>query len=307
MEEYMNNVGEYLVRIAEKTREILEDGCFVDVRAVYSCGVTQPGILVVPPKGQACMWTVVGINDMAEHGWDITDTDGCAEELVKMFAENKRLLEAHGFMEERVVWEKVEKLIYPYLSHQGEKGELFLETVYKWVLDFAVAYMIRFRPDEESPWVFVKITESMFNLWNISRGKLHDMAMKNLRREGFAVAEYEKLMDRTCVINPEDAAPKGELETGKMYVLTNVPMYYGAAAILDMRLLGMLSGGGKLYILPANVHSVMVVKDDERIQERYCNEVVHVWSITDDEGDVRFTDHAYCYDGRKNKLRKCFG
>ncbi len=306
MEQNRDRAEEYLVRIAEKVREMLGVDCFVKAMEVSSCGIIQPGIFIMPPKGLPSVSTVVGIIDMNNYGWDLTDPDGCAEKLVRMYAENKELLESHGFTEECVVWEKVKKLIYPFLTYQEECGEPFF-MVHKCVLDFAVAYMVRFKPDQKTPWVIVKITESMFGLWSISREELHDTAMENLRREGFAAADYTELMNGTCEISPEDAAPEGELETGKMYVLTNVPMYYGAAAILDMKLLEMLSGGRNLYILPMNVHSVVVIKDDGMIRERYCNDVVQMFDNSCDEDAVRFTNHAYCYDGVKKELRRCRG
>ncbi len=306
MERDMSNVGEDLMEIAERTKEILGEECYVDVRAVYSCGIAQPGIVIMPLKGQPCMSTVVGINDMAGYGWDITEPDECARELVKMFEENMELLESCGFTKECVVWEKVKGLLYPVLMPLKGNGEILSELVYRKELDFAVAYMVRVKPDEERPWMLVKITKSMFDLWSISKKELHGIAMENLRKEGLAVVEHKRLADSGYVISPEDAAPKGELETGKIYVLSNSTMYYGAAAILDMELLKMLSGGGELYILPIDIHSVLVIKDD-KVQEPYCNEAVSMWSGPDSGDTAKFTDHAYCYDGEKNELHGCYG
>ena len=169
-----------------------------------------------------------------------------------------------------------------------------------------MAYMVRVKPDEETPWMLVRITESMFNLWEISGEQLHNTAMENLRREGYFAADYNRFMENPNAVSPEDAEPKGSLEMRKLYILTNRTMYYGEAVILDMELLKMLSGGGNLYILPMETHGVMVLKDDGKIRERHYNEIVRIMGCAGNEGEARFADHAYCYDGGKNELRECF-
>ncbi len=297
----------YLNRIAEKIEDILKEECYVDVRQVFSCGITQPGIFMMPLKGLPNMAAVVGIIDMEDYGWDITDPDECAERLVQMYAENMELLEAYGFTRERVIWEKVKDFIYPVLMPFKKNAEILSGLVYRKELDFAVAYMVRVKPNEETPWMLVRITESMFNLWEISGEQLHNTAMENLRREGYFVADYNRMMENPNVVSPEEAAPKGSLEMRKLYILTNRTMYYGEAVILDLELLKMLSGGGNLYILPVEMHGVMVLKDDGKIRECHYNEIVRIMGCSGNEGEARFANHAYCYDGEKNELRECYG
>lgn len=296
----------YLNRIAEKIEDILKEECYVDVREVFSCGITQRGIFMMPLKGLPNMASVVGIIDMENYGWDITNTDECAEGLVQMYSENMELLEAYGFTRERVIWEKVKDFIYPVLMPLKKNAEILLGLVYRKELDFAVTYMVRVKPDEETPWMLVSITESMFNLWEISEEELHNTAMENMRREGYCVADYIRMMENPNAVSPEDAEPKGSLEMRRLYILTNRTMYYGEAVILDLELLKMLSGGGNLYILPMETNSVMVLRDDGKIRERHYNEIVRIMGCSDNEDGARFADHAYCYDGEKNELRECY-
>ena len=68
MEGYMSNVGEDLMEIAERTKEILGEDCFVDVRAVYSCGIAQPGIFIMPLKDSRACQRLWGLTT-----WGITD------------------------------------------------------------------------------------------------------------------------------------------------------------------------------------------------------------------------------------------
>ena len=208
------------------------------------------------------MSTVVGIKDMERFGWDIKDTESCAEGIVRLYAENKEMLETHGFTKELVRWEEVKGLVYPLLLSVKGNEEILPALVHERVLDFAVIYMIRIEPSKDGQWVIVKVTESIFRLWNIEKGTLHQTAMENLRGDGLIVMGYIDLFRGMITGNLDKAVLVDELKKGKRYVLTNRHVYYGASAILDQELLGRMAKGGKLYIMPIDVHSVIIVKDE---------------------------------------------
>lgn len=295
----------YLAAIGEMLQEIMGETCLVTVETVSSNGIWQMGIRVMPIEGLPGMSMVVGIKDMADYGWDIEDAESCAEGIVQMYAENKELLKSHGFTKELVKWEMVKSFIYPLLLSVKDNEESFRKLVHERVLDFVVAYTIRMATDGKEPWVTVRVTESIFGLWDIEKDALYRTAMNNLRNDGFVALDQDAMIHSMYMENMDDVAPADELKTGEKYILTNRYMHYGAAAILDKALLKKLSGGGKLYILPIDVHSVIVIKDDGRIQEKYCNGAVRMMKTPGNGESIRFSDHAYCYEGEKNELRVC--
>lgn len=138
MEQNRDRAEEYLVRIAEKVREMLGVDCFVKVMEVSSCGIIQPGIFIMPPKGLPSVSTVVGIIDMNNYGWDLTDPDGCAKKLVRMYAENKELLESHGFTEN----ESKDSIYVESLFNLINGISLFI-TVKKYSLYFLIYFFSR--------------------------------------------------------------------------------------------------------------------------------------------------------------------
>lgn len=223
--------------------------------------------------------------------------------------------EKHGITEELLRleehlsdWEAVKGHIYPILLSTKENEEMLKELVSVPMLDLSVAYVIRLGAAEGQKGC-IKIKRQMLEQYGIEAAQLHGQAMENLEKDGYEFQDIEAMVRK--MLDVELDAEEIGRENGRnvtwdrMYVLTNAAKTYGAAGILNKKLIREFAGEQDFFILPSSIHeTIFVCARDLSEKEAYDNMVVEV-NETQVDAEERLSDHCYFYDGQTEEIRMC--
>ena len=101
----------------------------------------------------------------------------------------------------------------------------------------------------------------------------------------------------------EEYPPVTRMDKGRYYILTNLSRLYGAAGILNTKLLCEVLGDTDCYILPSSVHETIFIPINAGIdQEELDRKVAQVNRDVLDIEDV-LTNHSYYYDSSTHEIR----
>lgn len=96
-----------------------------------------------------------------------------------------------------------------------------------------------------------------------------------------------------------------ELQSGRLYAVTNRRKINGAAVLLYPELLKEIGEryGGGYYVIPSSVHEVLLLKDtgEERVEE--LNAMVRTVNETHVAPEERLSDHVYYYSVSEEELQ----
>ncbi|MBD5503558.1 MAG: hypothetical protein HDR09_07395 [Lachnospiraceae bacterium] len=228
---------------------------------------------------------------------------GCVRTIHKISEtgrEEKEVLELAG----RVMdWEHVKRNIYPILLSTKENQEMLREIVSNSMLDLSVGYIIRAEMDSRC--VSIKINYRMLESYGVSVGQLHRQALENLASDGYRFHNMRSfIIDLGCDVSDEPELEKIE-PSEELYILTNDVKFYGAAGILDRKLIREFADGRNFYILPSSIHETILVPADDRVDVESYNYIVKIVNKKFLDIEERLADHAYFYDAVADEIREC--
>lgn len=232
----------------------------------------------------------------------------CVEEICRE-REKHETTEAFLRLADRLSdWETVKGYIYPILLSTKENEEMLEELVSVPMLDLSVAYVIRLGAGEGQKGC-IKVKKRMLEQYGIEAAQLHGQAMENLEKDGYEFQDIEDMVRK--MLNVESDAEESSGENGRtimedrMYVLTNAAKTYGAAGILNKKLVQGFAGKQDFFILPSSIHEmIFVCARDLSEKEAFDNMVVEV-NETQVDAEERLSDHCYFYDGQTGEIRMC--
>ncbi len=238
-----------------------------------------------------------------------SDGSKTMDECIGMIASMRKEFKADGSLEglatELLNWNSVKDCIYPALISVSDNKKLLKNLVYTPFLDLATIYIVR-KEYGNAGNTSVKITNAMFNAYGIEKSGLHRKAMENLEKDGY---EMENIMEILRSTVPEalrdELSDISELEAGRMYVLTNGKKFYGAAGLLDSKLLERCLGNMTSFILPSSIHEAIIVPVSDEMEADELNGII--WEVNHTQVDVteRLSDHCYIYDGTSKSVKMC--
>lgn len=234
-----------------------------------------------------------------------TDMGGCVKNIAELREKSVCSPQIAQFSNSLLNWDAVRKKVYPVLLSAKENGELLKKLVFRSLLDLAVIYIIREAVYAENG-CSAKITSGMLAAYGISEEQLYKQAMRNLEGDGYSFSEIGAYIQR-MVNDGEEQEQKNvdRLEYGKMYVLRNASGLYGAAGILNGKLIQDTVEGHDCFILPSSIHeTIFLPVSDERNQKELDEMVAEVNEMCVDE-EERLADHSYYYDARTGEIRIC--
>lgn len=234
-----------------------------------------------------------------------TDMEGCVKGIVELREKSACPPQIAQFSCSLLNWDAVREKVYPVLLSAKENGELLKKLVSRSLLDLSVIYIIREAVDAENG-CSVKITCGMLEAYGISEEQLYKQAMRNLEGDGYSFFEIGAYI-RGMVNDGEEQGRKNadRLENGKMYVLRNASGLYGAAGILNGKLIQDTVEGHDCFILPSSIHeTIFLLVSDERNQKELDGMVAEVNEMCVDE-EERLADHSYYYDAKTGEIRIC--
>ena len=235
-----------------------------------------------------------------------TDMEGCIQIIAKICEEHRETDCVRELLQKMVCWERIKGDIYPVLLSTKENREMLERVVSKQMLDMSVVYIAR--GEIGGRCVGIKIDRRMLEIYGISAERLHKQAMENLMNDGYQFRDIYRFVVEQGYPEPEklELEETGKAEkTEKAYILTNAVKLYGAAGILDRKLMREFAGGKNYFILPSSVNeTIFVPAGDGSGMEIYSGMVKMVNEMDVDE-EERLTDHAYFYDGAADEIRMC--
>ena len=235
-----------------------------------------------------------------EGGMNIT---GCVRTIHKISEtgrEEKEVLELAG----RVMdWEQVRRNIYPILLSTKENQEMLREIVSNSMLDLSVGYIVRAEMDSRC--VSIKINWTMLKSYGISAGELHEQAMKNLESDGYQFRDILHFVQSFEHDTVDGLDIENTAQNVEMYILTNAVKFYGAAGILDKKLIKKFAAGRDFFILPSSIHETIFVPADDMDDGEVYSRMVKMVNKKEVDIEEQLSDHAYFYDAVEDEIRVC--
>lgn len=215
--------------------------------------------------------------------------------------------ETEQFVGEIFDWEMVKDNVYPVLLSTEENQEIIEKLVSIPVLDLSIVYIIRGELSGGNTGS-VKVSRGLLESYGISSEQLHEQAMENLEKDGYRFRNMNTMLkDMGCqeIIEEAQGTFYGRMRMPEMYVLTNSAGMYGAAGILNKKLMREFAGGRDFIILPSSTHETIFIPATDRIDKGFCDEMVSEVNRTAVAAEERLADHSYYYDAEANEIRMC--
>lgn len=238
----------------------------------------------------------------------VLDMEACIGEIIKIREQSDCCDEIRSFASHLTDWDYIKESVYPMLISTAKNRELMEELVNSCFLDLSVIYVIRGAETGEGA-SSVKVTETLFSHFGITKEELHVQAVKNMEKDGYEFQDVENIVAKLLTIEEtsleDDITSVKELEPGKMYVLTNAKKMYGAAGILNQDFLMERLGNTSCFVLPSSMHELIFVPVTEEIRQTELDEMVKEINETQVEAGEVLSNHSYYYDAILQEVRIC--
>lgn len=268
-------------------------------------GKREDGIFIRSVEKPEELVPVVYLNRMYEcYEKGSVSMDACVQQIIDTRHWNKDYEKMKQFSNRIRDWGQVKAAVYPILLPTEENEELLENLVTGSFLDLSVAYIIR-EKSENSGNCSIKINRGLLEVYGISQEQLHEQAMQNLEQDSYGfynivqcIANYME-WGKPIVMGTEVKV----LQTGSMYVLVNMSEIYGAAGILNRRLLHEKIHGMNCYILPSSIHETVFVPVEPGIQQWQMDDMVQEVNESMAGNREKLSNHSYFYDAQTEEIR----
>ena len=227
------------------------------------------------------------------------------EECVKIISDKVENFEYPKAVEEFTKklkdWKFAQKYVHPVLLSVKENEELLENLVFTPILDLAVVYILRIKCDEGVS-TCIRVDYKQLEYYGIDKEELHRQALCNMEHDGYRFRSITEILREMDPTSQREEAAEDEIP---MYVLTNQAKSYGAAGLLDKKLLQEFAGGRSFYILPSSVHETIFVPAEEECDPKRLDCMVADINQTTVSKEERLSDHSYYYDGEIGEIRMC--
>lgn len=144
----------------------------------------------------------------------------------------------------------------------------------------------------------ILIYNGHMEMWGQEEETLYQTAKMNMRADGVAgFTVIETIIKRTAPDITFPAAPGNVLRNTSMYILTNRRKCFGAAEILDKKILRMIADkvGDSFLVLPSSLHETIVLPPKGESEYGYLAGMVR--EVNDTQIDIGewLSYHVYTY------------
>lgn len=294
-------------RVIEGLKQIYEDNVEISADVfIGNNGSTYNGIYIFMNEPECKSSPVVNLDkvyDAFEDGrMGIGD---CVWEIYYQREALRSPEEVRCLAERAMEWEAIKSKIYPVLISTEENKEMLKELVSKPMLDLSVIYAIRSGlPGDRT--AKININWRLLKHYGISSDRLHKQAMKNLEKDGYRFRDmFTMLKDMKYLEATKEESYEKSDPVPAMFVLTNTSGRYGAAGILNKKLIKEFAGGRDFIILPSSVHETIFVPVIDKIDQRFCDGMVSEVNRTVVDAEERLSNHSYYYSAEDDEIRIC--
>ena len=205
-------------------------------------------------------------------------------------------------------WDRIKDRVYPVLISAEDNEEFLRDKVSKKFLDLAIIYIIRDLNEADAGYKSIKITKSLLDSYGLTADELHEQALANMNEDGYVVTDMEDVLREIFCEgdnSPEIERVLNELHImpGRMYVLRNKCKAYGAAGLLNTRLIKAVMEDKNCFVLPASVHEIIFVPIDGSAEKEDMDSMVREINDTQVEIGERLSNHAYFFDAETAEVR----
>ncbi len=222
----------------------------------------------------------------------------CADAIWEEYTSNGRASDMQGFLNDIRSWGYVKGNVYPMFLPVRKNRELLEELVAIPMLDLAVVFIIRGETGVTGC-CSTKFRKGMLGYYGIGRKELYEAAIGNMEKDGYRFRDIRELMDNSLLQEDGVADLPG---CRRMKVLSNRGNIYGAAGILNRKLVREFAGGRDMYILPSSLHEVIFVPAEYNKKEE-LDEMVREINKLEVAEEEQLADHCYFYDAREDEIR----
>ena len=228
----------------------------------------------------------------------------CMDEILDILGQHENMSEIEAFAGKLTEWDNVKSKVYPVLIPQKGNKELLKFLVSKELLDLAIIYVIRDSMNGCNS-ATVKVNRSLFLHYGISEEILHEQALHNLEKEEYGFYDLEEIAMHMLVEGELAVGSAVEkLNKGRLYVLRNESSLYGAAGILNKKILKEKVGEIDCYVIPSSIHELLFLSDSGERDKDEINAMIREVNKTVEVQD-RLSEHCYFYHGATQELRMC--
>jgi len=197
-------------------------------------------------------------------------------------------------------YENVSGRILYKLINASQNKELLQEIPHIKFLDLAIVFYCLVSTNDVGS-ATILIRNQHLSLWNVTPDMLHQQAAYNTPR-----LMPPKLIDMNSLLQEfaPDFIDSNSFTPSPLYVLTNSEKLYGAAAILDARILKNFSitKNNDFYILPSSIHEVIIIPASYTEDANELSEIVHDVNVSEVAQDEILSDSVYFYDQNTEQL-----
>ena len=303
---------EFKEGLLKRLREFYGKDMEVDIcRMDHNNRQSYDGVRIMPKETWHCVTVVpvISLDGFFEsYNSGSMEMEDCVEEICRereKYETTEELLQFAGRLSD---WETVKGQIYPILLSTKENEEMLEELVSVPMLDLSVAYVIRMGAAEGQRGC-IKVKKRMLEQYGIEAVQLHGQAMENLEKDGYEFLDMEvfvrKMLNRECDAEGSGGENGGNAMDDRMYVLTNAVKNYGAAGILNEKLVREFAGGQDCFILPSSIHETIFVRVHHLSEKEIFDRMVEEVNETQVDVEERLSNHCYFYDGQTGEIRMC--
>ncbi len=207
-------------------------------------------------------------------------------------------VQVQGLLARMMNWDSIKEDIYPMLVMTEDNQEMLDSLVHMEFLDLSVIYNIRIEATGMES-AFVKVSNSLFEKYGITKEILHQQALCNMKKDGYGFRSMGMVISE--MMNEE--LDEDFLESGiPMFIMTNKRKQYGAAGILDKQFLHEECLGKSFFIIPSSTHETIFVPDDN-VEQDALDSMVREVNQTLVGVEERLSNHTYYYDSKIEEIR----
>ena len=295
---------EFKKQIVEGLQEIYGDGTQIETSMVIkNNGSKYNGLYIFLDDADRKSTPVVNldnVHDAFKSGRK--DMEECVQEVYRWREALKSPRGIEEFAESVKDWEQVKDKVFPILLSTEENRELLEKLVSTQILDLSVVYIIRSGTIDGCS-ASIKIAKKMMESYGISPEQLHQQAVQNMEKDGYEFQDLWGVV--TEMMDMEETEEEQDAHKPEMYVLTNRDKSYGAAGILNKKLLKEFAGDRDFIILPSSVHETLFVPVIEDTDRAFYDGLVLKVNGEYVSVEERLSDHSYYYDAKNGEIRMC--
>lgn len=292
---------EFIKAVVEKIKDFLPEkyeDCSVSVNDVVKNNDTKLHALTVSsPEGNVA--PTIYLEQFYGDYLDGHDLEDVLEEIARVRVDHE--VGQDMDVSRLTDYSQVENRITARLINAEKNAEYLADKPHKMVDDLAVVYSINLG-EHEGGTMSVAVTNNLMENYGVSVDELHEAALRNMN--DISPSQF-KSMGQVMVEMMGEDFPQEMLppDDGAMYVLSNSSKLFGAAALLDEKMMGDISEKlGDFYILPSSVHETIIVPKREGMELSELEAMVRDVNSTQVSEQEQLSDHVYAYDAVTHEL-----